>query len=320
MSRSNSNRRPAERRPIEDDFSERMGSLAAIISSEIAPRLSLLHATLSTPDGDIAPNFNAEELRRFARLVLDPDASVARRHVTHLREHGLSTEHILVELFEPVARRLGEMWDDDECDLMDVANGMGRLHFLLATMDCDFDARVVAFKERSILMSTMPGSQHSFGIAVVEKLLTAWGWQVRSERPRSMDQILDAVRDHPIAVVGLSVSRTDELGSLARAVSRIRRFSKNSAIGVMVGGPALCAKPEMAATVGADATAANGLLAILAAQKLFDGRFKNAMVINDESHTGANSVPASGPRLLGPPATRLGRPIRFQPRKCPGAS
>jgi len=294
MSRLNSDRKPAERCSlIEDASSKWQAGLAAVVTAEITPRLSLLHATVSAVSKEMAPHTDPEEISRFARLVLDPDSSIARRHVAHLKECGLSPERVFVELFEPAARCLGGMWDNDECDLMHVAGAMARLHFLLATMECDMESRAL-FEERSILMSTMPGSQHSFGIAVVEKLLTAWGWRVESERPESMDQILEVVKQHRIAVIGLSVSRTNELATLARLIAKIRRHSKNSAIGVMVGGPALCEKPEMAATVGADTTAANGLLAVLAAQKLFDRRLENATRTVDKPHSEAISMAMEG--------------------------
>jgi len=105
-----------------------------------------------------------------------------RRHVTDLRERRPPPERIFVELFEFAARRLGGLWDNDECDFWDVASGMARLHLLLAAMECDREARF-QFDERSILMSTIPGYQHSFGIAFVEKLLTAWG--LASEGPKA---------------------------------------------------------------------------------------------------------------------------------------
>jgi methanogenic corrinoid protein MtbC1 len=293
MSRSNSDPRPAEQRPVEDDFRQRQASLAAIISSEITPRLSLLHARACPSGQELAPHSGPDDVSRFARLVLDPDASIPRRHVLNLRKRGLSPERIFAELFEPAAQRLGGMWDNDECDFLDVSSGMARLHLLLTTMECDLEARSLS-DERSILMSTMPGSRHSFGFAVVEKLLTSWGWRVEAQRPESMDQILGVVSKHSFAVIGLSVSRTKELGTLSRAVAKIRRHSKNPAIGVMVGGPALSGKPEMAATVGADAMASNGLLAVVAAQKLFDTRPEVAGGTNDETHAGAISTAVNG--------------------------
>ena len=142
-----------------------------------------------------------------------------RRHVTDLRERRPPPERIFVELFEFAARRLGGLWDNDECDFWDVASGMARLHLLLTTMECDLEARSLS-DERSILMSTMPGSRHSFGVAVVEKLLTSWGWRVEAQRPESMDQILGVVSGHPFAVIGLSMSRTMAARFVGGAFSR----------------------------------------------------------------------------------------------------
>jgi len=142
-----------------------------------------------------------------------------RRHVTDLRERRPPPERIFVELFEFAARRLGGLWDNDECDFWDVASGMARLHLLLAAMECDREARF-QFDERSILMSTIPGYQHSFGIAFVEKLLTAWGLASEGPKARVVDQILGVVSGHPFAVIGLSMSRTMAARFVGGAFSR----------------------------------------------------------------------------------------------------
>ena len=248
---------------------EPQSNIAALVATKIIPRLALLH--LEVPKGGkvVVLRSGVEDIANFARAVLRPDSLVAERQVSDLIARGLSLEQVFLDLFEPVARRLGHMWDNDECDFVDVMRGMGCLQRLLATMDLNCGPPAL-LAERSILMSTMPGEQqHSFGISIVEKLLEAWGWRVRCERPASIDQILDIIENNWISVVGLSVGRTNGLETLARSISKIRRHSRNSAVGIMVGGPALCDQPELAATVGADTTARNASLAVLAAQELF---------------------------------------------------
>jgi len=253
---------------VRADLLEPQSNIAALAATEIIPRLALLHCELPGGGKAVAVRSAAERISNFAQLVLRPDSLLAEHLVSGLIARGLSMEQLFLDLYEPVARRLGHMWDNDECDFVDVTRGMGRLQRLVATMECKFGAPALA--RRSILMSTMPGEQqHSFGIAIVEKLLETWGWRVRCERPASLDQILDILENNWIAVVGLSVSRTNGLETLAWSISQIRRHSRNSAIGIMVGGPALYDHPEFAATVGADATARNASLAVLAAEKLF---------------------------------------------------
>ncbi|WP_294541375.1 cobalamin B12-binding domain-containing protein [uncultured Rhodoblastus sp.] len=253
-----------------DDQLEPLSSIAALVGTQIIPQLALLHLEVPAESGAVVAPFGAEDISSFTQLVLAPDTSCAERQVAEFTARGLSMEQVFLDLFEPVARRLGQMWETDECDFMDVTRGMGCLQRLLARMDCNSGAPAL-IEQRSILMSTMPGEkQHSFGITIVEKMLEAWGWNVRSERPTSIDHILEIVEKEWFAVLGLSVSNTNALEPLARFISEIRGRSQNSSIGVMVGGPALYDQPGLAATVGADATARNASLAVLAAEKLFN--------------------------------------------------
>jgi methanogenic corrinoid protein MtbC1 len=252
-----------------DRLLESQSSVAAVIGTEILPRLEMLH--LEVPGGveAMVPCTGADDIANFTKLVLIPDSLGAERHVADLIARGFSMEQVFLDLFEPVARLLGQMWDNDDCDFMDVTRGMCCLQRLLGTMECNSGAPALLAK-RSILTSTMPGEQqHSFGIAIVEKMLEAWGWRLRRERPTSADQILQILENNWIAVVGLSVSTLKGLETLARLITQIRSHSRNPSIGVMVGGPALYDEPGLAATVGADATARNAALAVLAAEKLF---------------------------------------------------
>lgn len=49
-------------------------------------------------------------------------------------------------------------------------------------------------------------------------------------------------------------------------IRAIRGVSRNRAVGVLVGGPVLVGRPELALSVGADATAADGPQAVLRAE------------------------------------------------------
>jgi MerR family transcriptional regulator, light-induced transcriptional regulator len=69
----------------------------------------------------------------------------------------------------------------------------------------------------------------------------------------------------------LSVGSEARLDQLAATICAIRRESRNRAIGVLVGGPILVEKPELAVMVGADATAADGPQAVLRAEHICSG-------------------------------------------------
>ena len=186
-----------------------------------------------------------------------------------MRDRGLSMEDLYIELLEPTARHLGTMWDNDECDFIDVTIGVGRLQKLLAIFNDTYTLPQLGTNRR-VFMATSPGNQHSFGASMVVRLLSAAGWQVEAEYSGIAEDIVDAVRHNWFAVVGLTAGSDRQLDELRSVIGQIRTESRNTAVGVMVGGPMFTENPSLAKDVGADATAPNAPTAVLAAQKLFD--------------------------------------------------
>lgn len=82
------------------------------------------------------------------------------------------------------------------------------------------------------------------------------------------DELVRTLRDQWFTLVGISVGSEQQLESVAASIRAIRRRSRNRAIGVMVGGPVFVGQPDLAARIGADATAIDGLQATLQAQNL----------------------------------------------------
>lgn len=259
---------------LRDDVSARQAQLARLVSSNIIPRLLRLHTEV-VPDAppvevlieSLAPT--SADISGLADIVLGNNLEVAAAYVTVLRDRGLSMETLFIELLEPTARFLGEMWDRDECDFVDVTLGVARLQKLLAVFN---DTHTVPSLDsrRQVLMAMTPGDQHYFGITMVEKFLVAAGWRVQTELSGELDDIIDAVRNRWFAVAGLTAGSDGQLPILASTITALRKQSVNREIGVMVGGPMFTANPALATDVGADATAPNAPTADLVAQKLFD--------------------------------------------------
>jgi len=119
-------------------------------------------------------------------------------------------------------------------------------------------------------MGMAPGDQHSFGIQMVEKFLVAAGWQVETDMSATTEAVVDIARRRWFAVAGFTAGSDRQLDALKATIAAVRRHSTNRSIGIMVGGPMFTANPELAMTVGADATAPNAPTAVLVTQKLFD--------------------------------------------------
>lgn len=256
------------------DLALRQSQLAHMVADKVIPQLLRLHEeiVLEAPSVDAvieALSPSRGDVAGLAHIVLGDDLEAAVRYAIMLRERGLSMENLFIELLEPTARYLGEMWDNDACDFIDVTLGVARLQKLLAafneTHTCDaLDMR------RTVLMAMTPGDQHFFGVTMVERFLEAAGWKVQTETAASAEEIADAAKARWFAVAGLATGSTQMIDSLAETIGLIRKRSQNLHIGIMVGGPLFSEDPSLVATVGADATAPNAPAAVLVAQKLSD--------------------------------------------------
>lgn len=250
-----------------DDARERKDRLARMVAAEIVPRLVALHHEVPLGPTGVSPS--QADIVELAHLVLSPNLQSAAEYVTILRERGLSMETLFVKLLQPAAQHLGTMWDNDECDFIDVTLGVCQLQLLLAIFNCTHTLPAVSHKRRAFLTVT-PGEQHAFGLAMVAKLLSAAGWSVTSEGEPQLDKIIQVVSRDWFAVAGVTLSSDRYIDRVAETVAAIRKHSRNPAIGIMVGGPQFIEQPKLVAKVGADATALNATSAVILAQKLFD--------------------------------------------------
>jgi MerR family transcriptional regulator, light-induced transcriptional regulator len=253
---------------------ERMDRLVRTIEGEIVPRLVMARRVPRAPEtvrpeGNLGPD--SLDVNELVRLLLAHDVSVASAYIETVRQRGATLELVCLELLAPAARLLGLMWERDECDFMQVTVGLCRLHQLLRELSPEFrteDEEAAAQNRnlRRILLVPCPGDQHTFGISLVAQFLRRAGWDVWHEFPAASADILEIVSNHWLAVVGLSVGNEAQLEEVSAMIRAIRGVSRNRAVGVLVGGPVLVGRPELALSVGADATAADGPQAVLRAE------------------------------------------------------
>ena len=141
------------------------------------------------------------------------------------------------DLLVPVARRLGELWDEDINDFMDVTRGASHLQQIVREYGDAFhrEARQPVSNRRMLLM-TMPGEQHTLGISMVGEHFRRAGWHVWGGPPRTIDDVLGLVDAQWFDVVGLSLSRVPDPAMVASDIARIRRASMNKNVIVQIGG------------------------------------------------------------------------------------
>jgi len=244
------------------------------IEGEIVPRLIMsrrLKAASAAPEVIYNELLDELDVKEFVRLLLAHDPGVASAYVDTVRNRGSTLEAICLELLAPAARELGLLWEEDECDFMQVTVGLCRLHQVLRELSPAFDCEEFPEEgDRRILLASYPGEQHTFGVTLVAQFLRRAGWEVTQVAPATVAELLVLARQNFFALVGLSVAFDRNREELAETIRSIREQSRNRTIGVLVGGPLFVANPDLASSVGADATAINGRDAVHQAEEICD--------------------------------------------------
>jgi len=248
--------------------------LARAVEQEVVPRLILArrgaHEASPAAAADGA-GLQTERAPELARLSLEGDLEVITSYVETLHAGGLSVENLYLQILAPAARHLGELWTADLCTFADVTLGLMRLQQVMRALSPAFQSeRVTPHRDHQILLTPVPGEQHSFGLFMLAEFFHRDGWHIWSGPLASVDELATLVHAQRFAIVGLSVSSEAKLDALCAAIRAVRRASLNRRVGVMVGGQVFTEHPEVAPMVGADATAKDSRHAIEQAHGLLD--------------------------------------------------
>jgi len=246
--------------------------MARLIEGEIIPRLLMAHRGDRTEVVPPAP-FTAAEPLALAHMTLRLEVFSLVAHVEAYLNKGVAIESIYLDLLAPTARVLGDFWDNDVCDFVDVTMGLWRLqqvvHELGSRAPCP-SARTRA--DRRVLFTVPPGDQHSFGLVMIEDFFRRAGWRTWSAPDMALPDLCAFVGRQWFELIGLTVSTAENLAVLPPMLRDLRRASQNPAVGIMLGGPVFAGRPELAIEAGADATAPDAPLALAIAEQLVDRR------------------------------------------------
>lgn len=253
----------------------RLALLSRAIEHEIIPRLMLAHPTagdcLPVPSPS-APQVGEEDVQAFAQLVLAPDENVAHACIEAMRTSGISVETIYTDLLAPVARYLGELWEDDLCDFTQVTVGLGRLQQVLRELSPAFGQSNAETSGNRVLLLPGPGEQHTFGLVMVAEFFRRAGWDVGGGPWEAGADPVVMVKREWFDVVGFSLGNVDQLDDLAACIKSVRAAALNKSICVIVGGPLFLVNPEYVAYVNADAASTDGAQAPSLAASLVAAR------------------------------------------------
>jgi len=236
--------------PMNDRTVDRM------IETQLVPRMLLAHQSApATPRPATASSrtLTPNDIPDFLQEVLGPDDAAAAEYVRRLLDEGVSVESIYLELLSPAARELGLRWEDDECSFVDVTVAMGRLQRVLRELSQVFQSEgSEPAKEGQVLLTCLPGEQHTLGLIMVAEFLIRDGFRVHVGTPWSEADLLTMVRTEWFDLIGFSAGCESRLAVLKREIQRIRSNSRNPNVRSLVGGQVFSLDPALVDRVGAD--------------------------------------------------------------------
>lgn len=249
--------------------------IGEVVASELMPRLLMMHRA-GAADANANANANASRttsasaiknsieiiettdvIDGFAQSVLSEDANAAGAYAALLHEKGLSIETIFLHLLQPVARRLGDLCNQDICHDVEVTVGMWRLQSLVRDLSAEFQAEAPPVaSNHSVLVATQPGEPHMLGMRLDAEFFWRAGWDVMCEFPATDAELEALVADQWFDVLDLSLSnafhRDHRLAAMTATIQAVRRASFNPDIRVMGCGRIFLDHPEFSLLIGAD--------------------------------------------------------------------
>jgi methanogenic corrinoid protein MtbC1 len=194
-----------------------------------------------------------DDVARFTSLVLRADDASVANYIADVTGRGVPIETVYLDLLAPAARALGALWNEDECDFMEVTLALGRLQRALRELgSLHAGGRGEDATAGHVLLVSLPGEQHTLGLFMVAEFFLRDGWQVSVALPHSETELLQTVQHDWFDVVGFTVAADDRVGPLRGLVAKVRRDARNRDAGVIVGGRVLDEQPELAGRIAAD--------------------------------------------------------------------
>jgi hypothetical protein len=216
-----------------------------------------------------------EAASTLAGILLAVDTGGTARFVDELVAQGARVEALYHGVFEPAARCLGGLWEDDRCNDLDMTLALGRLQVEAHRLGAVLPApEHIARPVHTVLVAPQPGEPHGLNAALCSELFHRQGWDVSSEFPSSDGVLRDILHAQWFDVLELSLSgavrREHQLPAMRLTIRAARAASLNPALAVIVDGRSFFEQPRAYLDVGADVGCLTSTQAVPAAEQLLE--------------------------------------------------
>lgn len=257
----------AENRTVED--ARERNSVLDLIERAIIPRI--IAANLRARPAPIGSKGKIKpgDIERFAPMTLSLEVDALMDEVDGFMDHGVSVDQLLLHLLAPTARKLGEYWEDDSVDFVEVTMGLWRLQQVMREVASRRSPVITGLAaSRRAFFSPIPGDQHHFGTMMVEEFFANAGWDTDIFLETDRRGLLERLAAKPFDIAGLTISNDCNTETLASLLKAMRSVSKNPNMRILIGGRAVLENSKLVADTGADGTAQDPRDALHRAEEL----------------------------------------------------
>ena len=243
--------------------------VCSVLERDIIPRLLMAHIV----DGAVRPSEERDTIEsvdtpRFADLPMRLEAPNLIEEVDRLLEQGLSVEDVYLDMLAPAARYMGELWEADDCDFVDVTMGLWRLQEVMRELSTRAPAIPSMDNPRSAVFCPIPGDVHHFGAQMIEEVFARAGWQSEVLLKPERRELLDYLAHKPVDLIGLTITRNNPASAIASLIKAIRSVAANPNLSILIGGHMMNQNPHLVEEVGADGTGQDARDALAVAERL----------------------------------------------------
>lgn len=224
--------------------------LRRIVEGELLPRFLVSHHVGPMPASFAMRGSSKEslagEFSEFLTLVRSPGTRERLdRYLDETLDRGYPVEAVFDDLITPVARRMGILWEEDECDFFEVTVVCTRLQAAIRRLSSRYTMRLGTPRGR-VLVGGLPGAEHSLGFLMVAECFARNGFSVSLGEP-----LVHGIHPGGFDALALSVTRTEQ-AELARDYVQRARGLAGPGLRIIVGGYAFRSDPGLIDYVGAD--------------------------------------------------------------------
>ncbi|EBA11629.1 cobalamin B12-binding domain-containing protein [Roseobacter sp. CCS2] len=194
----------------------------------------------------------ASDIDQLCAALLSEKDSAADQFILSARRDGVAIDAIYLSYVAGAARRLGEMWDDDEISFLDVTLACGKLYRIIRGLRHVIAPGILAERDEwPAMFALVPGETHTLGIEIATDIFRREGWDVDMMVGLDHDMLVDQSDRRNYRAIVLVASSDHMIEPLTRLVLAIR--ISHPLAHLVVAGNILDHHPDILDLVGADA-------------------------------------------------------------------